>query len=168
MVSAATAFVQEWLALVFDRGDMSSAWPLVDPPFRLASTQGWIMLNHDLPEVAAADPDQLAAALAEAYPTHPLWLDFAGWRVIRWRAVLPDLLQPEARAAVILDEPERVEPDIEVVMLTRATTPRHVEPGGRLMVQRFLVRATGAGFRIAGVGDALPRPGWPPSEVKAV
>jgi hypothetical protein len=160
----AVELVLFWLEHVFDRGDLASAWPLTDKPFRLALAQGWIMMNADLPEVAGEGRDQLATALSEDQPSHALWPLFAGWRVVRWRQVLPHLLDADARSVVVIrDEAPVVTPDLEVVTLTRSAE-RAIGPGEELSVQRFLVRFGTGGQRLAGIGRVLPLPGWPPSE----
>jgi len=69
---------------------------------------------------------------------------------------------------VHLDEPKLVEPDLEVVMLTHGTEHHRIAVGKGIVVQRYLVRGTGGGYRLAGVGPVLPVPGWPPSEVPVV
>lgn len=92
-VADAALVVARWLAVVFDDADLTSAWPLTDEPLRLALAQSWVMLEGDRVDVAACNRDVLAGALAEAdHPASPFWPEFSGWRIIRWREVLPDFV----------------------------------------------------------------------------
>lgn len=161
-VADAALVVARRLAAVFDVSDLASAWPLTDGPLRLALAQSWVILEGDRVDVAACNRDVLAGALAEAdQPASPLWPEFSGWRIIRWREVLPDFVTDAAiRGTVSGEHPEA--PDVEAVLITHVDTP--VFEGEPIAVQRFLVRQTGGAWRVAGIGGVLPVPGWPPSE----
>ena len=161
-VADAALVVARWLAVVFDDADLTSARPLTDEPLRLALAQSWVMLEGDRVDVAACNRDVLAGALAEAdHPASPFWPEFSGWRIIRWREVLPDFVTDAGiRGTVSGDHPEA--PDVEAVWIAHVDTPVfECEP---IVVQRFLVRRTVGAWRVAGIGGVLPVPGWPPTE----
>jgi len=161
-LSDAAIVVLRWLTAVFDNRDLAAAWPLTDEPFRLATAQSWIMLETDRSDVSAVDRDQLAARLALVeQPSDSLWAEFAGWRLIRWREVLPDYVSAaELRGAVSGEH--ATAPEIEQVWITHTET--NVVEGSPIEAQRFLVRHVGNEWKVAGIGGVLPIPGWPPGE----
>src|SRR5437870_11896056 len=78
-VGAATGPVkaaQTWIEAV-QLGRYDVAWAMTDPGLRLVRAQAWIWNNRKDADIAAADRDELAAALAKERPDHPLWGDFA-------------------------------------------------------------------------------------------
>ena len=162
-LSEAALLVHLWLDIVFGASDLAAAWPLTDEPLRLALAQSWIVLEADRPEVDAVDRDVLAALLAEpSQPAHPHWHEFAGWRVIRWREVLPEYVSvADLRGIVSGDRP--LTADIEEVWVTQASEST-VSEGVKVEAQRFLVRHVDGVWLLAGIGGVLPIPGWPPTE----
>ena len=164
MEGASVHVVGEWLREVFDESNLAGAWPLTDGPFRLALAQSWFLLNEDLPEVACEDRDELAEALSKSdQPGHSLWSSFAGWRIIRWRKVLPEWVT-DAEKRGFVSVPSLIGPDLEAVMVAPVSGGTHFEADTELCVQRFLVRYTPSGLLLAGIGGVLPVPGWPPTE----
>ena len=148
-LSDAALLVAAWLAAVLDESDLAAAWPLTDDAVRLATAQSWIMLESDRLDVGDTDRDLLATVLADPQqPAHPLWEEFSGWRIIRWRQVLPVFVtEREVHGTVSGDHP--LAPDIEAVWITRSDG--QVVDGAEMVVQRFLVRQTDDGWRFAGV-----------------
>jgi hypothetical protein len=156
--------VFEWLRAVFDGSDLAAAWPLTDGPLRLALAQSWILMHEDLPEVGREEREGLAAALSAAgQPRHSMWPSFAGWRIVRWREVLPDWVT-HADQRGFYSEPSLIGPDLEAIIVTPNARGYQYEPDTQIVVQRFLVRHTPEGVRLAGIGGVLPIPGWPPTE----
>jgi len=161
-LSDAANVVLHWLTTVFDNSDLAAAWPLTDEPFRLATAQSWIMLETDRSEVSAVDRDQLAARLALVkQPSDALWAEFAGWRLIRWREVLPDYVTAAKLRGVVSGE-HVTAPEIEQVWITHTGT--NIVKGSPIEAQRFLMRHVDSEWKLAGIGGVLPIPGWPPSE----
>lgn len=165
LTGAATRLMVNWLEAVFDKGDLSTVWDLVDEPLRLALVQSWILLEQDRPDVAAEDRDALANALASRQPSHPLWQEFVSWRVTRWKNVLPRFVTDAERRGFV-SVLALVSVDLEAVLVGETTNgePRRFAADEPVEVQRFLVRHTPDGVRLAGIGGVLPIPGWPPSE----
>jgi hypothetical protein len=161
-LSDAASVVLHWLTAVFDSRDLATAWPHTDEPLRLATAQSWIMLEADRSDVSCIDRDQLATRLAMAeQPSDPLWTEFAGWRLVRWREVLPDYVTGAERRGVVSGEYVTA-PEIEQVWITHTET--QVVEGSPIEAQRFLVRRVGNDWKVAGIGGVLPIPGCPPSE----
>jgi hypothetical protein len=161
-LSDAAIVVLHWLTAVFDHSDLAAAWPLTDEPFRLATAQSWIMLEADRADVSFFDRDQLAGRLAlPEQPADSLWSEFAGWRLIRWREVLPDFVVDADLRGTVSGEYVTA-PGIEQVWITHTDTK--VVGGTPIEAQRFLVRRVGNEWKVAGIGGVLPIPGWPPSE----
>ena len=71
-------------------GDLSTAWPSVDPDYRIALTTRWVENNPQAVTAEGWDRDTVARALAEPNPAHPLWGHFERVQVRSFRADLPD------------------------------------------------------------------------------
>lgn len=169
MTGAAVGTLFEWAKAVFDERDLGHAWPLTEEPLRLALVQSWIILEEDRGDVGGEQRDELAAALSAEQPNHPLWLEFAGWRLERWQQVLPDFVV-DARRRGFVSVPGLIGVDLEAVLIaeTRGGEARAIEAGEPVVVQRFVIRHTTVGARVAGIGGVLPVPGWPPSETESL
>jgi hypothetical protein len=166
---AAIRFVNDWLEGVLGAGDFDAAWRSMDDRLRLATAQSWILLEDDRPEVDAADRDLLAAVLAAGDTTHPLWDEFAGWRIVRWRNILGEVVEWYSEGMGVLSRVQAVPPDLLVVSVTGSGgAPRWVPPGEAVHAWRIVVRMVHGEFRIASLGGRLPVPGWPPGETDAV
>lgn len=157
---AASEVVLEWLQAIFDDGDVAAAWRITDEPYRLARAQAWIMANADLPELLNEDRDEVATALADSYPSHPLWDTFAGFIVIRLRNDLPDLASPAFRRVIERDEGMSAGEELEYVAVTGEHSA-DFELGETVAVRLFVVRQAAL---VAGMGQYLPEPGWPPTQ----
>lgn len=157
----AVQVVHDWLEVVADRRDLAAAWPLTDPDLRLALVQSWICAGLAPPDVDSQSIARLLAAPSQ--PTHPLWNEFAAWRIGRWDAVFPDYVTDASRRGTV-SSPYLSGVGLEAVLISDTPTgPRVV--GGRIVeVQRSSVRHTSGAILLAGLGAALPVPGWPPAE----
>lgn len=161
-LSDAAFVVEQWLIRVFDEGDLAAAWPITDEPLRRSLVQSWIILEADRRDVGAVDRDKLAQVLSAVnQPAHPLWTEFAAWRVIRWRNVLPRYVTRGDLRGIVSGE-YATAPDIEQVWI--AHVDAEVVEGVAIEAQRLLVRRLEDDWRVAGIGGVLPIPGWPPSE----
>jgi hypothetical protein len=165
MTGAAMRLMVVWLEAVFDENDLTAVWELVDEPLRLALVQSWILLDQDRADLTMEDRDGLADALASPQPRHRDWHEFSSWRVMRWKSVLPPYVTDAERRGFV-SVPGLVGVDLESVLVAATTTgdPRQLDAEEPVEVQRFLVRHTPDGVRLAGIGGVLPIPGWPPSE----
>src|SRR5436305_5099657 len=67
---------QSWIEAV-QLGRYDTAWAMTEPRLRLVRAQAWIWNNRKDADIAACNRDELARALAEERPDHPLWGDFA-------------------------------------------------------------------------------------------
>jgi hypothetical protein len=132
------ALVGTWLESVFDRSDLASAWPLTEMPLRLALAQSWIHMEQDREEVQRYDRDEPADLLATDAPTVSQWTEFAGWRVVRWREVLPDGVVDLHRRGLV-DSTPLVSADLEAVLVADVETGT-LTAGESIEVQRFLAR----------------------------
>ena len=57
--------------------DLAAAWPAVDPTLRLCWAQEWLDLNRSDAVGDGYDLDQVAVALTDDAPNHPLWRHFS-------------------------------------------------------------------------------------------
>lgn len=165
MTGAAMRLMVGWLGSVFDRSDLTAVWELVEEPLRLALVQSWILSQQGRADLAAENRDALANSLASPRPHHRVWQEFVSWRVTRWRKVLPLFVTDERRRG-FLSLPALVGVDLEAVLVgeTPSSKQRRIGAQESIETQRFLVRHTPDGVRLAGIGGVLPIPGWPPSE----
>jgi len=161
----AMGLVFRWLVSVFDEGDLPAVWHLVDDPLRLALAQSWLILEQDRAELSGESLDNVAREFTSEHPEHPLWPEFAHWRTVRWRSVLPRFVT-DVSSRGFVSTPALIGVDLEAVLVAEALHAGSLEfgAGEPLEVQRFLVRHTTNGTRLAGIGGVLPIPGWPPSE----
>jgi len=153
-----------WVEAAMESGDLRRAWELTDPDLRLVLAQHWIMSHYDAPEVAAEDPEALAAALAASPSAHRLWDDFASQRLRRWRQHWGNF---NTRTWGTADERQVLQPGIEIVtFMERHRLLDWAKPGSPAVTRRFAMRSTPSGWLVAGLdGSALFRPGWPPTPI---
>lgn len=158
----AVRLVHDWLEAVADRRDLAAAWPLTDPQFRLAMVQSWICAGLAPPGLDNQSVAHLLAAPSQ--PSHPLWNEFAAWRIGRWDAVFPNYVTDSSRRGTV-SSPYLSGVDLEAVLISDTPTEARVVGGQTVEVQRFSVRHTSGAVLLAGLGAALPVPGWPPAEI---
>src|SRR5205807_862622 len=70
-----------WASRSSESARMAAAWAMTDPRLRLVRSQAWIWNNRKDADIAAVGRDELARALAQERPDHPLWGDFAATEV---------------------------------------------------------------------------------------
>ena len=148
----AASIADAWLRAV-TRGDHEQAWSLLDPDLRLAYAQAWIL------QTLGRDPDDvLAQRLAVDTSTEPAWIACVRsngdhwriahktWELRSWDAHYGyEMLGSFARVALEIDQPGE-----------------SLQTFDELPPQHFVMRCSDA-WRIAGIGQFLTVPGWPPT-----
>jgi len=153
-----------WVEAAMESGDLRRAWEHTDADLRLVLAQHWIMSQPGDSEVAAEDPDALAAGLAASPSEHRLWDRFASQRLRRWRHHWGNF---STRTWGVAAEREELAPGIEIVtFMEKHRLLDWAKPGSPPTTRRFALRSTPAGWLVAGLdGSALFRPGWPPTPI---
>jgi len=150
--------VAQWLASVVDRADLGSVWMITDESLRRALVQTWV-LNESV--AGPEDRDDLTDELVRS-TGHPAWRAFEDHRVGRWREItFADFV---AQGWGVVSVPELLAWDLEYVRVAAGAEERSFEAGESFVAQTFVVRLVDGEWRIAGIGRALPVPGWPPTE----
>jgi len=149
--------------------DPERLWRLMDPDFRLVNAQGWITMNPEAlghPTVARLDRDTFARELSLENPSHPLWPQFA-------KVMLREVTQAcggfEHKDLRIGSRPRLIAPELELVRLfpvdeldQDATGQYYFAPGASAVTLSVILRHRGAAWLVAGMGDSIGYPGWPP------
>jgi len=150
---------QTWIEAV-QIGNYDAAWAMTDPRLRLVRAQAWIWNNRKDEDIAALKRDDLARALAEERPDHPLWGDFAATEVHQMRGVY-GTFQPENWGAS--SGPSAAVPEHTLVLFAHLTgDPLILTDQPPVFSLAFLMHAAGGGWALASFSDVLPVPGWPP------
>lgn len=155
------AAARRWIGAVMHDWDWDAAWLLTDPLLRLAQAQAWLWGSRTELGLADHELDELAEALCQDEPTHPLWEELSEVELHihhqTWSEFDLDRWQVAGR-------PRVVAPDLEVVLFLRPEEDPIVVTDPPLVVARpFLMRFGEAGWLVAHAGsDQLPVPGWPP------
>lgn len=148
----------EWFDAVVQGSDYAAAWELSDDEYRLTRAQAWLWNNRAAPDIAGADLDEQAAALARLPSRSPLWPEFADVELEMYQ----ETWAMWARARIeAVTEPVPGEPDYEVVVFID-TDPA---AGGADDVPAlpFLVHFVDGRWLVAQAGtDQRAVPGWPP------
>jgi hypothetical protein len=142
--------------------DLAAAWPAVDPCLRLCWAQVWLGLNRADAEAEGYDLGEVADALAEEAPTHPLWRQFS-------RVLLRDLhgvadLDPDAWG--IGANARVLGVDIELLYLQDKTGLEGDmwRAGVERLVLPIVMRLHDDQWRVLNYGsETIPTPGWPPT-----
>jgi len=150
------AAAKSWLEDVVVRRDVRSAWRITDPDYRLALTQAIIFLNEQHSLLMGYDRDELAHALAEEHPTHPLWDTF---EALLGEEFLNDLGEVRVENWTSVS-PRPIAPGYELVLFPR-------EPGEELDPPEIYAHGLLLHFRegrwlVAGLSERQAVPGWPP------
>lgn len=151
---------RRWITAVMEEGDWEEAWALTDEVFRLSQVQAWLWPQRADAELVGEDLDELAAAMCEEGPDHPLWDDFAD---VVLHTYLETWHEFELDRWSVSGLPRPVAVDYEVVVFSREEEPI-IEMDQTLRVARpFLMHYTAEGWLVAHAGsDQPPVPGWPP------
>jgi hypothetical protein len=158
----------EWLEAIRSQAP-DRVWRLMDPEFRLVMAQRWITHNEEVlehPTVSGLDRDAFARELTSEAPTHPLWIHCA-------RVALREITQAcgglENEDLAPGSRPRPIAPEIELVRLFRLqdldrdeTGQYYFAPDAQAMALTVIVRQRESGWLVAGIGEYLYYPGWPP------
>jgi hypothetical protein len=147
---------RRWLEAIVVRRDVRSAWENTDPDYRLALTQAIIFLNQEHPLLMGYERDQLAQALAEEDPSHPLWESFESLLAEEFLNDLEEV-RVENWTAVT---PRPIAPGYELVLFPR-------EPSGdidppEIYAHGILIHFRDGRWLVAGLSERQAVPGWPP------
>lgn len=156
----AASIAYAWMRAI-THGDHEQAWALLDHNLRLAYAQAWIL--HTL----GRDPDDvLAQRLAVDSSTEPAWTTFVrlngdywraahkSWELRSWNSHYDcETLGSFARVALEIDPPDD---NGGVGLGIDAATVVELPP------QHFVMHCSDV-WRIAGIGQFLTIPGWPPT-----
>jgi hypothetical protein len=158
----------EWLEAIRAQAP-DWVWRLMDSEFRLVMAQRWITHNEEVlehPTVSGLDRDTFARELSSEDPTHPLWPHCA-------RVTLREITQAcgglENEDLAPGSRPRPIAPELELVRLFRVqdldrdeTGQYFFAPGAQAMALTVIVRHGESGWLVAGIGEYLYQPGWPP------
>jgi hypothetical protein len=157
-VVAALAWVQHILA-----SDLSAAWKITDPNYRIVFAQGFIWANRAHPLLAGEDRDDLAASLAALSFDHRLWPSFADKTISEIQEVFRDFFEHPYGAA---SAPRPVALDYELVKFVATESfdePEIISGPTFRRGQVFLMRSPTDGWLVSGLDiHEPPEPGWPP------
>lgn len=167
-------FALQWVqAVADDRAEM--VWPQMTPDFRLSLAQWWLVHNPEAlndPSAASLDRDELVPLLAAAKPEHILFRHLARVSLRELRNGFGGLdiskLGPGTR-------PRPIGPGLELVRLfylpdlDKDDAGNYVfAAGAAARTVSVLVERRERGWAVAGVGESLLRPGWPPTYERVV
>ena len=167
-------FALQWVeAVIGDRA--ADVWRQMTPDYRLSLVQLWLTQNPealDDPSAESLDRDELAQCLAAEEPQHDLFPHVLRVSVRELRrsfgGVDANELGPGTR-------PRPVALDLELVRLfhlpdlEKDDTGNYVFGAGDFArALSILVNRTAAEWAVAGVGEQLLRPGWPPTWERVV
>lgn len=149
--------------------DAERVWRLMEPAFRLVMVQGWITHNPEALEhqtVVGLGRDAFARELSMEKPTHPLWPHCARVSLREITQACGGLEQKDIRPGT---RPRPIGPDLELVRFFPVDELDQDEagqyyfaPGARAHTLSVILRHRESGWLVAGIGDHLGHPGWPP------
>jgi hypothetical protein len=147
---------KSWVEDIVVRRDLRSAWRTTDPDYRLALTQAIIFLNPQHPLLLGYERDELAHALAQEDPKHPLWESFENLLAEEFLTDLGEV-RVENWSAV---SPRPIAPDYELVLFPRERG-EELEPP-ELYAHGILIHFRDGRWLVAGLSERRAVPGWPP------
>jgi hypothetical protein len=173
-MSGTNDFALRWIqAAGHDRTE--AVWPHMTSDFRLAMAQGWLSFNPkalDHPSATTLGRDELARRMATETPRHELFPHLARVSLREIRNSYGDLDTDQLGPGM---RPRPMGPDLELVRLfylpdlDRDDAGNYVfAPEALARVASVLLRRTAPGWAVAGVGDGILHPGWPPTYERLV
>jgi hypothetical protein len=151
------------------RGDAEAVWIMSDPQFRLGLVQLWITHNHAaLRRDMGAERfkrDELAEQLAREVPDGPLWEQCGRVSVRTIVQASGGYLDVELGIGT---SPRLLAADLEQICLVPVEPLRKDEHGiaviepGVFAAFSLVARISEGRWRVAGIGDHILVPGWPP------
>ncbi|WP_193605254.1 hypothetical protein [Nocardioides dongkuii] len=149
---------QEFVRLVWNSGDLSSAWRLVDPLLRTCLAQKWLLDNQADLERSSWDREDVVDAFGADEPDHALWEHFERVYVRGFRAAA-DLGQWGYGSHTRFHSP-----DVEAVVLLPPGVTEWKADELQQVFPMLLRHDREFGWRILNVGsETLPEAGWPPN-----
>jgi len=142
--------------------DLTVAWPAVDLTLRLCWAQAWLGLNRAQAAADGYDLHEVAVALTDDAPSHPLWRHFS-------RVLLRDLhgvANVDPNTWGIGANVRVVDVDTEVLYLQDMTGLEGGvwQPGQERSVLPIVMRLAHGQWRVLNFGsETVPIPGWPPT-----
>lgn len=168
LATGSSLFAREWVGEVL-ANDVVPAWASLSEEFRLALTQMWIYHNPAVladPRADGLDRDRLAERLLRADPNDGL---FVNMREVEIRTVRQSFGEVRMDQLGTGSRPRPIGVDLELVRLFHLADldvddrGQHVlMPGASARAVSVFVSGSDGSRRVAGVGDWLLRPGWPP------
>jgi hypothetical protein len=141
----------------------------MDPDFRLVMAQGWISRNPEAlqhPTAASLDRDTLARELATERPTHLLWEHCRRVSLREITQACGGLERKDIRPGT---RTRPIAPEFELVRLFPVDELNQDEagqyyfaPGAVAHTLSVVLRHRESTWLVAGIGDFLGYPGWPP------
>ncbi len=142
--------------------DLVAAWPAVDPDLRLCWAQAWLDLHRSDAAADGYDLDDVALAITDDAPSHPLWPHFS-------RVLLRDLhsvadIDPDTWG--IGGNARLLAVDTELLYLQEKTGLEGGvwQPGQERFVVPVVMRLADDQWRVLNFGsETIPTSGWPPT-----
>jgi hypothetical protein len=167
-------FALGWVGEVLSH-HVEPAWAAISAEFRLALAQMWIYHNPgvlDDPRAGGLDRDGLAERLLDAQSGDEL---FVNMRAVEIRTIKQSFGEVRFDDLGTGVRPRPIGPSLELVRLLDRTDLatdengyHYLLPGGSARAVRVIVTSIGEGWEVAGVGQHLLRPGWPPTHEQIV
>lgn len=164
----------EWLEAIKAQ-DRDHVWRLMDPDFRLAMAQYWIVHNEEVlrePSVIDLGRDTFARELSREAPIHQLWEHCGRVSLREITDTCGGLVHEDL---LIGTRPRVIGPDLELIrffpkseMWQDEDGNYYFAPGQAVMGISVIVRYRDPRWLIASIGDRLYRPGWPPKPERVV
>lgn len=140
-----------WREDVFVQGDLATAWPKMDPDYRLSLVQEW-MLSRGIQNPNLAD------AIAAETPEPSLWEPVATDLLATWRSIWPENVATWGTYG----STAIVELDLEIVYFVDAPEGEYLV-GPTASAMPVVMRFRDDRWRVAGLGTYRVTPGWPPT-----
>lgn len=156
LINAAWRFIRPF----YGRGDLLAAWKYVHPTLRLCWAQWWLTANSGPLEQDGFDLQEVAQALTEPEPDHPLWANFQ-------RVLARDLTTSfpiNINTAGIGTGARPLGVELEALYVHSAVPADGIwEDGAEAYVLPLVMRLEGNEWQLLNLGyEAVPSPGWPP------
>ena len=172
--SGPNQFALQWVQAVADN-HAEDVWRQMTADYRLSLVQWWLTHNPEAlndPSAVSLDRDELAQCLAVEEPEHILFRHVARVSLRELRNTFGGVDISEIAPGT---RPRPVGVELELVRLfylpdlDRSDAGNYVFAAGTTArALSVLVNRTTAGWAVAGVGEGLLRPGWPPTYERIV
>lgn len=162
------AAASHWIA-VLRAGDFDTAWAVTTTDFRVAHAQAWITAHRGILGLLPGNvkPDDLARALSSEEPDHEMWQYLRSDVERQVHTALRGILNGPEMAVTTRSRP--IGRDLELVHVSRIDYLPSTdaiatgECAHAVASINIVLRRAPKGWRIAGLDDHLPVPGWPPT-----